>query len=121
MPIFTFGPIYTFWPKVKIGNNCKIQNNAYIPEGVTIGSGVFIGPGVTFTNIKVPKASVSQKSKFVSTTICDGVTIGANATILCGLYILDRAFIGAGSVVTKTVDTDFVVYGNPAKMGRIKE
>jgi len=105
---------------VYIGKNvvikayCKIQNNAYIPEGVSIGHSVFIGPSVTFTNVKYPKGFV-KAIEFEKTVVHDGATIGANATILCGLYIGEESLIGAGSVVTRDVSAKAVICGNPAE------
>lgn len=100
---------------VIIGNNLKAQNNVQIFEGVKIGDNVFLGPGVVFTNILRPRAFISQKHNFKQTLVKDGVSIGANATILCGITIGEYAFIGAGSVVTKDVPSFALVRGNPAK------
>lgn len=100
---------------VVIGNGCKIQNNTCIFEGVTLEDNVFIGPGVTFTNIKRPRAFINQKNKFLPTYVCEGASIGANSTIVCGTTINKYAFIGAGSVVTRDVFEGTVVFGNPAK------
>ena len=95
---------------VVIGDRCKIQAFAFIPEGVTIASDVFIGPHVCFTNDKYPPSNIREH-----TFVGKGVSIGANATILCGITIGDGARIGAGAVVTKNVAPDAVVIGNPAK------
>ena len=99
---------------VKIGDGCKIQNGVNIFEGVELKDHVFIGPGVQFTNIIRPRAFISQKGTFVRTIIHDGVTIGANSTIVCGNMIGHYSLIGAGSVVTKDVPSYAFVYGNPA-------
>ena len=111
----TIGQNVYIGPKVKIGNNCKIQNNVYIPEGVEIKSCVFIGPSVTFTNVKYPDASISQKNNFKQTFVRNNVTIGANATIICGVGIGRSSIVGAGAVVTKSVKDCIVVAGNPAE------
>lgn len=101
-------------PNVIIGNNVKIQNNVSIYEGVEIGSNVFLGPSCVFTNDKYPKAVGDwQISK---TIIKDDVSIGANATIVCGITIEQGSTVGAGSVVTKNVESNVIVIGNPAKI-----
>ncbi len=100
-------------PGVKIGNRCRIQNGAQIFEGVTIGNDVFIGPNVVFTNDKHP--SLFHEFKLETTLVKDGASIGANATILPGITIKEHAVIGAGSVVTKSVEINQTVYGNPAR------
>jgi len=100
---------------VVIGNNVKIQNNVSVYSGVFIEDDVFIGPSVVFTNVNRPRAFIDQKGGFTGTHIEKGVTIGANATIVCGVRIWRYAFVGAGSVVTKNVDPLSLVYGNPAK------
>ena len=111
----TIGQNVYIGPKVRIGSGCKIQNNVYIPEGIIIGDDVFIGPGVTFTNIKRPDARIEQKDKFLETVVGDHVVIGANATILPGLRLKKNCFIGAGSVVTRNIEEDEMVVGNPAR------
>jgi len=99
---------------VKIGDNCKIQNAAQIYDGVTIKNNVFIGPAVVFTNDYFPRAD-NKNWEILKTKIDDGASIGANATILCGIKIGKHAMIGAGSVVIKDVE-DYALYaGNPAK------
>jgi len=111
---------------VKIGNSCKIRPFVFIPTGVTIEDGAFIGPGVTFVNDKYPRAinlDGSLKSEedweLVETLIKRGTSIGAGATILCGITIGEFAVIGAGAVVTKDIPDRAVAVGNPARV--IKE
>lgn len=99
---------------VKIGNNCKIQNSVSIYHGVTIEDDVFVGPNACFTNDKVPRA-FDPDWKITSTLIKTGASIGANATIVCGIVIGEYAMIAAGSVVTKNVEPYSLVMGNPAK------
>ena len=98
---------------VRIGNNCKVEAYTFIPPGVTIGNNVFIGPHVVFTNDKWPKATGEWNRS--DTVVKDGVSIGANSTILSGIIIEDKAMIGAGSVVTKSVPAGALYYGDGAK------
>jgi UDP-2-acetamido-3-amino-2,3-dideoxy-glucuronate N-acetyltransferase len=100
---------------VKLGCNVKIQNNVSVYEGVECGDDVFIGPSVVFTNVINPRSAASRKNEYTATIIGKGVTIGANATILCGITIDDHAFIGAGAVITKPVKAYALMTGNPAK------
>jgi UDP-2-acetamido-3-amino-2,3-dideoxy-glucuronate N-acetyltransferase len=97
-----------------IGNNVKIQNNVSVYNGVSLANNVFIGPSVVFTNVTNPRSFVERKSEFKPTTVQEGASIGANATIVCGLTIGKYAFIGAGAVVTKNVLPFAVMAGNPA-------
>ena len=100
---------------VRIGNSVKIQNNVSVYEGVMLEDEVFIGPSVVFTNVSNPRSAVSRKHEFRSTLVKHGATIGANATIVCGITIGEYAFIGAGTVVTKDVPAYALMMGNPAK------
>ncbi|WP_263833672.1 acyltransferase [Sulfurospirillum oryzae] len=99
---------------VSIGNNCKIQNGVSIFHGVTIEDDVFVGPNAVFTNDKVPR-SFNLEWSVVPTLVKHGSSIGANATIVCGITIGEYAMVGAGSVVTKDVKPYTLVLGNPAK------
>ena len=101
-------------PNVIIGNRCKIQNNVSIYTGVTLEDEVFCGPSMVFTNVYNPRAAIRRMDEIRSTMVKKGATIGANATIVCGVTIGRYAFIGAGSVVTKDVNNYAVVVGNPA-------
>jgi UDP-2-acetamido-3-amino-2,3-dideoxy-glucuronate N-acetyltransferase len=101
---------------VKIGNNVKIQNNVSVYQGVEIKDDVFLGPSCVFTNVKNPRSAFPANKKYSKTIIRKGATIGANATIVCGITIGEYAFIGAGSVVTKDIPAYALVYGNPAKV-----
>lgn len=100
---------------VVIGDRCKIQNFATIYRGVTIGDDVFIGPHACFTNDPRPRAD-SSDWQVVPTKVEDGASIGANATILCGITIGRRAMVAAGAVVTKDVPPQALVAGVPAKI-----
>jgi len=99
---------------VRIGSGCKIQNGATIYKGVTLEDGVFIGPHVVFTNDRYPRA-FSRKWELVPTLVRRRASVGANATILCGVTIGTYAMVGAGSVVTRDVDPHALVVGNPAR------
>lgn len=99
---------------VKIGDHCKIQNSVSVYHGVEIGNDVFVGPNACFTNDKVPRA-FNTEWKITETHIGNGVSIGANATIVCGITIGEYAMVAAGSVVTKDVPPYTLVMGNPAR------
>jgi UDP-2-acetamido-3-amino-2,3-dideoxy-glucuronate N-acetyltransferase len=100
--------------EVKIGNNVTIKSGVQIWDGITLEDNVFIGPNVTFTNDHVPRSKVHPGS-FSKTLIRKGASIGANCTIISGVVVGEYAFIGAGSVLTKSVQPFTLWYGNPAK------
>lgn len=100
---------------VVIGNNVKIQNNVSVYESVTLEDDVFCGPSMVFTNVINPRSHIERKHEFKTTLVKRGATIGANATILCGVTIHTFAFVGAGAVVLKDVPAHALVVGNPAK------
>jgi UDP-2-acetamido-3-amino-2,3-dideoxy-glucuronate N-acetyltransferase len=102
-------------PNVRIGDNCKIQNNVSLYEGVELEADVFCGPSCVFTNVVNPRAAVSRKAEFRKTLVKRGATIGANATVLCGITIGEFAFIGAGAVVTRDVAPHALMVGAPAR------
>ena len=99
---------------VVVGDRCKIEAFAFIPSGVTIEDEVFVGPHACFTNDRTPKA-VGEWSE-TPTVVKKGASIGANATIICGVTIGEGALVGAGAVVTKDVPPNAKVAGNPAKI-----
>jgi UDP-2-acetamido-3-amino-2,3-dideoxy-glucuronate N-acetyltransferase len=100
---------------VAIGRGCRIQNQVSLYDGVTLDDDVFLGPSCVFTNVRHPRAHVSRKRAYEPTRIGRGATIGANATILCGLAIGAYAMIGAGAVVTRSVPAHGVMRGAPAR------
>ena len=99
---------------VTIGDRCKVQNSVSVYNGVTIGDDVFVGPNACFTNDKVPRANNADWS-VTATFVNSGASIGANATIVCGITIGEFAMVAAGSVVTKDVAPYSLVMGNPAR------
>lgn len=100
---------------VMIGDHVKIQNNVSVYNGVKLEDDVFIGPSAVFTNVINPRSFIERKNEFKPTLVRLGATIGANATILCGITIGKYAMIGAGAVVTKDVHDYAVVVGNPGR------
>lgn len=102
-------------PEVVLGNNVKVQNNVSIYTGVHCEDDVFLGPSMVFTNITNPRSAVIRRDQYAKTTVKKGASIGANATIVCGNDIGEYAFIGAGSVVTKSVPPYALVVGNPSR------
>jgi UDP-2-acetamido-3-amino-2,3-dideoxy-glucuronate N-acetyltransferase len=102
-------------PGVRLGRNVKVQNNVSIYTGVVCEDDVFLGPSMVFTNVINPRSAVNRKDSYLPTLVEKGVSIGANATIVCGNKIGTFAFIGAGAVVTKEVKPYALVIGNPAR------
>jgi len=100
---------------VVIGNNVKIQNNVAVYTGTVIEDDVFLGPSCVLTNVTNPRAQVNRHSLYERTLIKRGATIGANATIVCGITIGRYAFVGAGAVVTKDVPDYALILGNPGR------
>ena len=100
---------------VSLGNNVKVQNNVSVYEGVEVEDDVFLGPSMVFTNIKNPRSAIVRKGKYTKTLVKQGASIGANATIVCGIEIGNYAMIGAGAVVTKNVNPYALVVGMPAE------
>lgn len=101
--------------EVIIGSRCKIQNSVSLYDGVTLEDEVFVGPNVSFTNDRIPRA-FNEDWKTVKTLIKKGASLGANCTIVCGIEIGEYAMVGAGSVVTKSVEPFTLVVGNPARV-----
>ena len=102
--------------KAVIGDGVKIQNNVSVYDNVVIEDDVFCGPSCVFTNVINPRAFVERKHEYKQTVIKKGASIGANATIVCGVTVGEYALIGAGSVVTKDVPAYALVYGSPARV-----
>lgn len=102
-------------PDVTVGDRCKIQNNVSIYRGVTLEDEVFCGPSCVFTNVFNPRAFIERKDEFRPTLVRRGATIGANATIVCGVTIGAYALIGAGAVVTRDVPDYALMSGVPAR------
>lgn len=103
---------------VRIGARCKLQNGVYVFAGVTLEDDVFVGPNATFTNDLVPRAHVplDETWKIAQTKVKEGASIGANATIICGLTLGRHSMIAAGAVVTRDVPPFALVLGNPARI-----
>lgn len=104
--------------RARIGNNVKIQNNVSVYEGVVLEDDVFCGPSIVFTNVVRPRSAVprNRSEDYRPTIVRRGATLGANATIVCGVTIGENAFIGAGSVVTRDIPAFALAYGNPARI-----
>lgn len=102
-------------PQVKLGNRVKIQNNVSVYTGVICEDDVFLGPSAVFTNVINPRSAIVRKSEYLPTVVKKGATIGANATIVCGITLGRYAFVGAGAVVTKDIPDYALVVGNPAR------
>ncbi len=102
-------------PNVTIGNNIKIQNNVSIYDGIQVDDDVFLGPSCVFTNVINPRSEINRQKEFKKTLIGKGASIGANATIICGNDLGKYSFVGAGSVITKSVPDFALMVGVPAK------
>jgi UDP-2-acetamido-3-amino-2,3-dideoxy-glucuronate N-acetyltransferase len=102
-------------PGTRLGNNVKVQNNVSIYEGVELEDDVFCGPSMVFTNVMNPRSHVSRKDEYRRTLVKRGASIGANATIVCGVTLGEYAFVGAGAVVTRDVPPYAVMTGVPAR------
>ncbi len=111
----SFGQNCVVGPKVTIGSGVKVQNNISIYEGVEVEDDVFLGPSMVFTNVINPRAFIVRKEEFKKTLLKKGCTIGANATIVCGVTIGEYALIGSGAVVNKEVKAYALMVGVPAK------
>jgi len=111
----SFGQNCVVGPKVIIGNGVKVQNNISIYEGVEIEDDVFLGPSMVFTNVINPRAFIQRKDEFKKTLLKKGCTIGANATIVCGITVGEYALIGSGAVVNKDVKPYALMVGVPMR------
>ncbi|MCG3689198.1 acyltransferase [Aliarcobacter butzleri] len=111
----SFGQNCVVGPKVNIGNGVKVQNNISIYEGVEVEDDVFLGPSMVFTNVTNPRAFIVRREEFKKTLLKKGCSIGANATIVCGVTIGEYSLIGSGTVVNKDVKPFALMVGVPAK------
>ena len=111
----SFGQNCVVGPKVNIGNGVKVQNNVSIYEGVEIEDDVFLGPSMVFTNVINPRAFIQRQEEFKKTFLKKGCSVGANATIVCGVTVGEYALIGSGAVVNKDVKPYALMVGVPAK------
>lgn len=102
-------------PEVVLGENVKVQNNVSLYTGVTCEDDVFLGPSMVFTNVSNPRSGVNRRGQYEKTIIRKGATVGANATIVCGIELGAFCFIGAGAVVTKDVPAYALILGVPGK------
>ncbi len=102
-------------PRTRIGNNVKIQNNVSVYEGVELEDDVFCGPSMVFTNVINPRSHVSRKHEYRRTLVRRGASIGANATVVCGVTLGEFSFVGAGAVVSRDVKPYALVVGVPAR------
>lgn len=100
---------------VRLGNNVKVQNNVSVYEGVLCEDDVFLGPSCVFTNVKNPRSEISRHGRYEPTVVRRGATVGANATVVCGVEIGSYALVGAGAVVTHSVPAHAIVVGTPAR------
>jgi UDP-2-acetamido-3-amino-2,3-dideoxy-glucuronate N-acetyltransferase len=111
----SFGQNCVVGPKVNIGNGVKVQNNISIYEGVEVEDDVFLGPSMVFTNVTNPRAFIVRREEFKRTIMKKGCSVGANATIVCGVTIGEYALIGSGTVVNKDVKPYALMVGVPAR------
>ena len=111
----SFGQNCVVGPKVTMGNGVKVQNNVSIYEGVEVEDDVFLGPSMVFTNVINPRAFIQRKEEFKKTLLKKGCSVGANATIICGVTIGEYSLIGSGAVINKDVKPYALVVGVPAK------
>jgi UDP-2-acetamido-3-amino-2,3-dideoxy-glucuronate N-acetyltransferase len=103
--------------KAVIGDGCKIQNNVSVYDAVVLEEEAFVGPSAVFTNVLNPRAFVNRKSDYAPTRVGRGATIGANATVVCGVTVGAYSLVGAGAVVTRDVPAHALVLGVPARLG----
>ncbi|HYC78491.1 MAG TPA: acyltransferase [Planctomycetota bacterium] len=99
----------------RLGDGCKLQNNVSIYDGVVLEDGVFVGPSAVFTNVLRPRAAFPRRDRYATTRVRSGASIGANATVVCGVVIGRGAFVAAGAVVTRDVPDFVLVRGAPAR------
>ena len=111
----SFGQNCVVGPKVTMGNGVKVQNNVSVYEGVEVEDDVFLGPSMVFTNVINPRAFIQRKDEFKKTLLKKGCSIGANATVVCGVTIGEYALIGSGAVVNRDVKPYALMVGVPAK------
>lgn len=111
----SFGQNVMAGPDVIVGDGCKIQNNVSLYKGVILEDGVFCGPSMVFTNVTTPRSEVNRQNEYSQTLVRKGVTIGANATIVCGHELGEYSFVAAGAVITKNVIPHALMAGVPAK------
>ena len=111
----SFGQNCVVGPKVYIGNGVKVQNNVSIYEGVEVEDDVFLGPSMVFTNVINPRAFIQRKEKFKKTLLKKGCSVGANATVICGVTIGEYALIGSGAVINRDVKPYALMVGVPAR------
>jgi UDP-2-acetamido-3-amino-2,3-dideoxy-glucuronate N-acetyltransferase len=100
----------------RVGDGCRIQNQVSLYDGVELEADVFVGPSAVFTNVRRPRAAYRRKPAYEKTLVGRGATIGANATVVCGVRIGAHAFVGAGAVVTRDVPAHALVLGSPARV-----
>lgn len=111
----SFGQNCVVGPDVKVGNGVKVQNNISIYKGVEIEEDVFLGPSMVFTNVVNPRSFIVRKEEFKKTLLKKGCSVGANATVICGVTIGEYALIGSGAVVNKNVKPYALIVGVPGK------